>query len=575
MYPDPTSPAMADVDIAAFRVTPDAYPFQLGNYHFPSSTQNAEAALWFDRGMTWIFGFNHEEAVVCFRQAVLCDPEMAIAWWGIAYASGPFMNMPWSWFDEGELAIALPLCHTAIMRAHTLSQHHPTSPLEAAIIQAALPRYPDAAMVDLTILEGRERAYADAMLAAYQQMPDDPDMAMLYIDAQIMLTPWHMWDIATAQPNPVARTATVMAALDRALSGAGANHIGLLHYHIHVMEMSPTPEDALESAQRLRALAPPDTGHLHHMPAHILALTGDYGAAMECSALAVAADARYLAAGGAGVFYRTSICHDLHMQMFAGMQAGHYASAQSAVDDMTELLHQCLPYDGKRQMVATLEGYYSMRMHVAVRFGRWQTIIDTAPPEDTKTYPVSLAMHHYAQAVAHAALGDEKAADLSARAFDSACAAIPTGRFFFNNPALDTLGVAAAMMQGEMLYHRGEYDRAFAWLETAVERDDALFYNEPWAWMHPPRHALGALLLEQGHVERARDVYLADLGYDHVVPRCKRHANNIWALHGVHECLERLGDERASQFAAVLAEKTLLSDQQILASCCCRREKFI
>ena len=240
---------MLDANIGTIRIEPDAYPFQLGSYHFPSSTQNADAALWFDRGMIWIFGFNHEEAAICFRQAVLCDPDMAIAWWGIAYASGPFMNMPWSWFDADELAIALPLCHGAIMRAYAVSQQRPVSALEAAIIQAALLRYPDAAMVDLVILEGRERAHADAMLVAYNQMPDDPDMAMLYIDAQIMLTPWHMWDITTAQPNPAARTAAVMAALDRALSGAGANHIGLLHYHIHVMEMSPTPEDALESQE--------------------------------------------------------------------------------------------------------------------------------------------------------------------------------------------------------------------------------------------------------------------------------------------------------------------------------------
>ena len=44
-------------------------------------------------------------------------------------------------------------------------------------------------------------------------------------------------------------------------------------------------------------------------------------------------------------------------------------------------------------------------------------------------------------------------------------------------------------------------------------------YDEPWGWMQPTRHAYGALLLEQGHVEEAAAVYAADLG---LKPRRRR-----------------------------------------------------
>jgi hypothetical protein len=50
---------------------------------------------------------------------------------------------------------------------------------------------------------------------------------------------------------------------------------------------------------------------------------------------------------------------------------------------------------------------------------------------------------------------------------------------------------------GEIEYRRGAFDAAFAHLRTSVRLDDDLPFDEPWGWMQPTRHALGALLLEQ------------------------------------------------------------------------------
>ena len=77
----------------------------------------------------------------------------------------------------------------------------------------------------------------------------------------------------------------------------------------------------------------------------------------------------------------------------------------------------------------------------------------------------------------------------------------------------DQLAVAEAMLDGEIAYRKGDFDLAFARLRDAVELEDALPYDEPWGWMQPSRHALGALLLEQGRVEEAEAVYREDLGW--------------------------------------------------------------
>lgn len=127
------------------------------------------------------------------------------------------------------------------------------------------------------------------------------------------------------------------------------------------------------------------------------------------------------------------------------------------------------------------------------------------------------------------------------------------------------------MLDGEIAYRDGRFDEAFAHLRRAVTLDDTLPYDEPWGWMQPTRHAYGALLLEQGHVEEAAAVYAADLGLDPTLARPCQHPGNVWSLHGYHECLQRLG--RTAE-AAIIGQQLALAaaraDVPIRASCACR-----
>jgi tetratricopeptide (TPR) repeat protein len=157
-------------------------------------------------------------------------------------------------------------------------------------------------------------------------------------------------------------------------------------------------------------------------------------------------------------------------------------------------------------------------------------------------------------------------------AFATALARVPETRYLFNNQSLDILAVAAAMLDGEIEYRKGNYDAAWANLRRAIELDDNLPYDEPWGWMQPTRHAYGALLLEQGEIEAAAAVYAADLGFDETLPRACQHPNNVWSLHGYHECLTRLGrDDEAAQVRPQLDRLLAGADVVIKSSCFCRR----
>ena len=115
-------------------------------------------------------------------------------------------------------------------------------------------------------------------------------------------------------------------------------------------------------------------------------------------------------------------------------------------------------------------------------------------------------------------------------------------------------------MRGEMAYHAGETEAGFDWLREAVAAEDRLVYTEPRAWMHPPRHALGALLLEQGRIDEARVIYERDLGYDEELPVSRQNRGNVWSLSGLAECYEKLGDPRAGDAGAALAAALPLAD---------------
>jgi tetratricopeptide (TPR) repeat protein len=106
-----------------------------------------------------------------------------------------------------------------------------------------------------------------------------------------------------------------------------------------------------------------------------------------------------------------------------------------------------------------------------------------------------------------------------------------------------------------------------------VQLDDNLEYSEPWVWMHPPRHALAALLLEQGHYDEAEKSYREDLGIDPHLQRCSQHADNVWALHGYVECLkQRDARDELPVYESKLAAALANTDISITSSCCCRKQ---
>jgi len=542
--------------------------YDLGPYTRKITAAVPEAQLWFDRGLNWLYGFNHAEAIACFKKALEHDPDCAMAYWGISYAAGPNYNLPWYLYDPAGKAAALATAYDALQGA--LARIERASPVEQALIRALPARYPQREAVEDQA--PWDAAYADAMRSVFHAYRDDLEVREVFVEAIMNLTPWKMWDLKTGGVAEGAGTLEAMEVLDSAFRDfpRAWDHPGLLHLYVHLMEMSPFPQRALRAGDRLRDLVP-DAGHLIHMPTHIDVLCGHYRDVLVYNHKAIVADRKFLAREGALNVYALYRTHNHHFAIYGAMFLGQYGPAMAAAQELIDTTPEELLRIPSPPMADFVEGYLPMKQHVLIRFGKWREIIAQDLPADRTLYCSTTAMMLYAQTVAHSALGHIAEAEKTRAAFMEAKPRVPESRRVHNNTVRDLLEIAQAMLDGELEYRRGNHEVAFTHLRRSVELDDALPYDEPWGWMQPTRHALGALLLEQGRVAEAEAVYRSDLGLDGKLSRACQHLDNLWSLHGLHECLTRRGE--AAEAALIKQRLDLAmarSEVPVKASCFCR-----
>ncbi len=516
----------------------------LGGYTRQVTTTSPEAQRYFDQGLAFTYGFDHERAIQSFQAAARLDPQCAMAWWGIANACGPNINLPA--VDPAHAALAWD----AITRAQVVAMHG--TPVEQALIHAQAQRYGkkyDPARRAL------DEAYAAAMRVTWHAHPDDADVGVLFAEAMLDLRPWDQWQAdGPAQPG----TEEVLAAL-KTVMVLNPNHPMGLHLFIHANEASATPEVARPAADRLRTQRSL-IGHMEHMPSHIDVRVGHWFEAVESNERAIQSDLRYRQVVGEpqGILFGY-MAHNRHMQAYAALMTGQSALAIRTIRAMvTELPGEVPP-----EIFSFIDGFTAMPYEVLIRFGRWEAIL--AEPFPGEKYLFSHALLRAARGIALAALNQPAAAHTEQTAFQEARKKIAPAAGFGTNLLGDLLGVAEHMLAGEILFREGSRDAGLAELREAVRREDALHYDEPPGWIVPVRHSLGASLMSVGRYAEAEEVYRADL---------KKLPANGWSLFGLAESLARQGRKaEAEKVRAQFQRSWARADTTITSSCFCFPQK--
>jgi hypothetical protein len=483
---------------------PAAYIQGMGSHHHPVSTTNPEAQKFFDQGMRFVFAFNHDEAIRSFKRATELDPQLAMAHWGIALALGPNINLDVD--PEREKA-----AYEAAQKAQSLKAK--ASEHERAYIDALATRYSIDPKADLKKLAVD---YKNAMGEVVKRYPDDLDAATLYAESAMNLRPWKFW---TLDGKPAEGTEEIVATLESVLR-RDPNHIGAIHYYIHAVEASNTPERALAYAPQLPTLVPA-AGHLVHMPAHVYARTGDYEAAALSNKYAARVDEAYMKARGAGGFYPAMYySHNLHFLAIAEGMSGRFAPAIAASQQLEAHIGPHI------KAMPMLEGFMTVSPLLLVRFNRWEDIEKLPAPETSMVG--TTAVWHFARGMAADAKGRSKEAAAELDALISGQKLVPADAGFGLNSASLVLQIAEKVLAARLAF-KAEPKRSISLLRSAVELEDSMAYDEPQAWFLPVRETLGAVLMRSGDYAGAEQVFRADL---------ERNRRNGRSLFGLMESLK-------------------------------------
>jgi len=475
----------------------------LGDLHHPVSTQNSQAQKFFDQGLRFIYAFNHDEAARSFQHAAELDPKLGMAYWGVAEAVGPNYNDP---ADPERYKWA----HDAVQKAVNLSPA--ASPSERAYILALAKRFPADPNSDL---KKAAVDYRDAMRDVVREFPDDLDAATLFAEAGMNLHPWGLW-----HPDGTAETGTeeIVTTLESVLK-RDPDHLGAVHYYIHAVEASSTPERALAGANKLGSLAPA-AGHIVHMPAHVYIRTGDYAAAVKVNEEAAAVDRAYIKASGAqGIYPMMYYSHNLHFIAMCAATNGNYAQAKKNAALLVANVGAHV------KDMPPLEGFMTIPLAVEVRFHQWNEILKTPQPDSAmKTATV---FWHFARGLALAGTGKVSEAEAEYKIVSGAQAATPPDVVFqmpINNKAKDIMKIAEGVLGANVALAKKDNAGAIAMLREAITIQDTLKYGEPSDWFFPVRESLGGALLMNGDAAGAEKIFREDLD------RNPRNPRSLWGL---------------------------------------------
>ena len=483
----------------------------LGDHHHTITTAAPQAQAYFDQGLRLSYGFNHEEAIRSFEQALVFDSVCAMCWWGIAFAAGPNINVP---MDSAGGALAWDAVQHAMELAAGASEG------DRAYIDALAERYGALPLVDRA---ARDSTYARYMSRVAERFPGDDDAQVLYADALMNLSPWDYWN---PDATPRLGTGELLAALERVVDRS-PEHAGACHFYIHAVEKAH-PRWAVPCAERLPDLMP-SAGHIVHMPAHIFIRVGRYVDAIEHNHAAAHADERYIhAESPRGIYPLAYYPHNYDFLAFAAAMAGHRTEALEAARS------GALAVDHDMMAVPELGGlqnYLLLPLRIMSRFGMWDEIL--AEPVPSTNLDFVAGFWNYARGVALLRTG--RAADAAAE-LDMLQARIDGPGIepyaIWWNPASKILSLGALALEAELLHAAGDDARAVTLLERAVALEDGLVYDEPPPWSVPSRQVLGRIHLERDRFAAAEAVFRADLA---------QYPENGWALYGLAQALDAQG----------------------------------
>lgn len=483
--------------------------------NYKITTDNPLVQRYFNQGMTLAYGFNHAEAARSFYYATKLDPNCAMAFFGFAYVLGPNYNAGME-NDNYERA------YDAIQTAVKLSSN--ATEKEKEFIKVMALRYSKEPPENRSQLDLQ---YSNGLKKLYNKYPYDTEISALYAESLMNL---HPWDLNEKDGSEKPWTIEIVALLEK-LINQNPKHPGVHHLYIHAVEASNSPERSNASAQAFDDGLVSGSGHLLHMPSHTYIRTGEYHKGTLSNIAAVKADSTYVTTCHAqGAYPLSYYPHNYHFMAATATLEGNNYWATIGANKVSEHVH---PEIMKQPGWGTLQHYYIIPYYIAVKFGKWDDILNMKL--ETFDLKYLKAIKHYAEGMAYLGKNDQENAknELIQLLELSKDENLKEVTIWDINTVHELVQIASRVLQAELWASEGDYETSIVLLKQAVEIEDALNYNEPPDWFFSIRHHLGNAYIQNEQFDLAIKTYNEDL---------KRLPNNGWSQHGLKLAYQQLGD---------------------------------
>lgn len=491
-----------------------------GESDFVITTKSEKARALFRQGLLQAYAFNEAEAVRAFKAALVEDPDCAMCAWGVAYQLGPTLVRPGrAQVDEANRHIALAQQKIAAV-----------SPLERDLIQAMALRYATGQRaaeltVEFSPLCGNgpmsekaaplDLAYAARMRQVASTYSANPDVFVMYAEAEMLTTPGRFWVGLTNQP--VGRTGEIADRLESMLA-AHPNHTGLNHYMLHAVDANAVAHRAVPAAERLAGLAPASP-HLQHMSTHIFTQVGRYHDATQANVAALAAEDALEKSLRAQGFEPVKDWrpHNGQFLLFSALMEGRGDVALGMARTIAQSAAQS---DSSFGEFARAQPVLAL-----LRLERYDELLREPPPQGTHGVASVLSRYTRGVALARTRHGAEAVAALEQmRAQVPAVLTSHASESFPDRMVRTIVQVAHELLEAEVAAQSGQAESALAHAGAAAKMGEPLDTLDPAMLSGSPQLALGDMQLRLGRWQEAEATFRRDLAM---------HPRSGWALRGL------------------------------------------
>lgn len=489
---------------------------QLGSAFFAISGTKEEQND-FNLGLRLLHSFEYDEAEKVFARIIDKNPDIAMAYWGIAMSN---FHPLWTPPTTPELEKGT--------RALELARNINKTALEAGFIEAIAAFYTNWQKADHRT---RCLGFEKAMEALHEKYPKNKEAAIFYALAL---------DAAADPTDKSFQKQKKAGDILNALYPGQPDHPGIVHYIIHSYDYPELASLALPAARKYASVAP-SSAHALHMPSHIFTRLGLWEDCINANLASVASAQCYARSAGIKGHWDEEL-HGLDYLVYAYLQQGNNEEAKKYLDYVLNM-QEVSPFNFKvAYAFASIPSRYVLENKI------WKEAAALTTParlmSEKQYWPEAII--HFTKLLGAVHINKPNEANNELKELNRCWQSLLEQKETYKAGQ-----VAIQIKSGEawIKYFEGHTNEALQLMQEAADMEDKTEKHPVTPGeVVPARELLGDMLMQMKKYDQALEAYEASL---------IKHTNRFNGVYGASQAAEKNGDhEKANRYYELLVSFT-------------------